>query len=571
MRSPSSFVHSVGSLLKQVPRRRLALLFILMVATALTEGVGIVMFVPLLIAFEAGTAPPGAAFFSSFGLGSGLAVLLMAFVALVAIRTLLTSALSLYRVRLHQDIIDQLRSRCYAGLVAADWRWTSAQHAGDHNAILMSRIGLVGVGFDQAIALLATVITMLIYSAAAFYLSWPTTMFALAACGAALLAFRGLRRDAVLAGQQISHANRDLYRQLHQGMPSIRLAKLLGNEGVLVSRFQIASGAMRDAKLAYSRGAVRSQALVQIGVSLLLALTAYLGIAHWQLALPVLIPLLLIFIRMAQMLGVLQQGLSQLLQALPALSDVRDLIRQADEHQEPHTRQGEALPLRQAIELADVSFTYAARQSPALDRVSLTIPVNKITAIFGESGSGKSTLADLVMGLIKPDGGIIRLDGVELTDEMRLRWRSMVTYVDQTPFLFHDSIRANLLWGKPDATDDDMIDALRNASADFVLSLPEGLESLVGDGGIKLSGGERQRIVLARALLRKPSLLILDEATSALDPENEAAIYRAMLELRGKVTILMVTHQASAREFADMQFELKQGRTVSGATTARPP
>ena len=140
-------------------------------------------------------------------------------------------------------------------------------------------------------------------------------------------------------------------------------------------------------------------------------------------------------------------------------------------------------------------------------------------------------------------------------------------YVPQEPFLFHDSLKANLLWAKPDATEAEIREALRlSAAEEFVSSFPKGLETVLGDRGVLVSGGERQRLALARALLRKPSLLILDEATSSLDSENERRIQNAIEELHGKMTILIISHRLSTIRGADMIYVVEEGRLVESGT-----
>jgi ATP-binding cassette subfamily C protein len=153
-----------------------------------------------------------------------------------------------------------------------------------------------------------------------------------------------------------------------------------------------------------------------------------------------------------------------------------------------------------------------------------------------------------------------------VTGSARYAWRQHVAYVPQEAFLFHDSIRQNLLWGQPAASDADLHQALKNAAADFVFALPNGLDTVVGDGGVRLSGGERQRIALARALLRRPSLLILDEATSALDVDNEARIRRAIEQLHGNLTVVIIGHRLPTLEHADLVIELDAGRIRAQGT-----
>ena len=172
----------------------------------------------------------------------------------------------------------------------------------------------------------------------------------------------------------------------------------------------------------------------------------------------------------------------------------------------------------------------------------------------------------MVLGLLIPDKGGIFIDDQALSGTVLAQWRNTMGYVPQETFLFHESIRNNLLRAAPSATQADLVEALQMAAADeFVANLPEGVDTIVGDRGVRLSGGERQRIALARALLRKPAFLLLDEATSALDRENEAKILSAIEKLRGQLTILVIAHRRSTVQNADFHIELQNGRVVSSS------
>jgi ATP-binding cassette subfamily C protein len=211
--------------------------------------------------------------------------------------------------------------------------------------------------------------------------------------------------------------------------------------------------------------------------------------------------------------------------------------------------------------LNTVSFGYDKHL--VLADASIEIPAGRLTTLIGPSGSGKTTIVDLVIGLLRPQCGMVCIDGIPLTELDLKAWRHMIGYVPQETLLLHDSILHNVTLDDPELGEQDAVEALQAAGAwEFVSRIPAGIHSTVGERGTKLSGGQRQRIMIARALVHKPRLLILDEATSALDPENEAAIGKTMEDLRGRLTILAISHQTALVERADRVYRLHDN-TVS--------
>jgi ATP-binding cassette subfamily C protein len=251
------------------------------------------------------------------------------------------------------------------------------------------------------------------------------------------------------------------------------------------------------------------------------------------------------------------------LHELPGYEVVRRLARDADAAREAADGGGaprsSARPtLASSVTFDGVAFAYD--EQPVLRDVSCTIAAGRITAFSGASGAGKTTIVDLLLGLLSPTAGTIRVDRRVLDRTWLDEWRAAVAYVPQDPLLFHDTILANLRWANPAASVADVWAALTSAAAaDFVRQLPMGLDTVVGDRGVRLSGGERQRLALARALLRRPALLVLDEATSAIDPESEEHILHALVALRGSVTIALVSHRAAPLALADTVYRLEGG------------
>lgn len=272
--------------------------------------------------------------------------------------------------------------------------------------------------------------------------------------------------------------------------------------------------------------------------------------------------LLFLFYRLIPMISSLQSGYATFLGFFPAYENVRRLERKCVAAAEPFSASPLLPEAKRTLRFENVTFRYHPGDARAtLDGLTLELEVGKTTAIVGLSGAGKSTVADLAVGLLSPERGQLLLDDHALGKEALHAWRQRVGYVAQDTFLFHDTVRANLRVTRPEATEAELLQALEEAAAlDFVRALPQGLDTPLGDRGVRLSGGERQRLALARALLRRPALLVLDEATSSLDADNERRIQRATDALRGSVTILMIAHRLSTVRHADRIYVLERGR-----------
>ncbi|MEY2927142.1 MAG: hypothetical protein RL367_1619, partial [Pseudomonadota bacterium] len=446
-------------------------------------------------------------------------------------------------------------------------RWLSQGRSSDHATLLLTNVSRIGLGFNQALQLMSILVTGAIYFGTALILSWPVTLLAMSGGAVVLAGFARYRRSALQLGEELTDANRKMHAQISEGLASVRLTKILGNEVLQSTNFAAVLCGVRDQQIAFAKSSGLGQVALQIGGAALLALLVYLGLGVWHVALAGLLPLILVFTRLIPMLGVYQQNWHYWLHAYPALAETSTILNDAEQAAEPALPPGLTIAFDNDIEFDAVSVCYEGRAAMALDAVSFRLAARTTTAIIGPSGAGKSTLADVLMGLIAPDSGVVKVDGLALGGEMRRAWRARLAYVQQDAYLFHASIRANLLWAAPGASDDALDKALTSASAGFVRSLPRGLDTVVGDGGVRLSGGERQRIALARALLCNPALLILDEATSALDPANELAVRQAIAGLHGDLTIVVIGHRLAMLKEADQIITIDGGRVVK---TDRP-
>ena len=567
-------LQALTTLLAAAPRRLSLGLIAMMLINASAEGIGIMLLVPIL-AFVGGTGQ-GVSWlampFAWVGIEPSLLALLGLLVVLVSFRVALHVIVTRVQNTLEHGLVDGLRQTYFDRLLHAEWRWLAQGKTAVFQAMLITNIGRIGQGLTRAISMMASLLLAIAYLCAALWLSWPTALLMIGGGALVAIGFVGIRANVTIIGQNLGRANQYLQARVQEGIAAIRITKLTGSEARQSAQFKDAVTALRLQHLAYVRQSLVQHAVFQIGGALLLGLLVYCSIMVWQVSVVVLLPLLLVSIRLVPMLAGLQESWSHWLHAEPALREFRAMLSDMEQHAEPLPGGTEPMVLNQAVELESVTLVYAGRKAAALRDVAMTIPANKTTAIIGTSGAGKSTLADVLTGLMEVDAGKVSVDGVAITGSMRLRWRHSVSYVQQDVFLFHDSIRANLLWAKPDASDAELGAVLAMAAAEFATLLPDGLDTIVGDGGVRLSGGERQRIALARALLRSPALLILDEATSALDPENEAAIREAIAGLRGKLTVVIVGHRRTMLDQADQIIEMDAGRVIrSGATYVDKP
>ena len=248
----------------------------------------------------------------------------------------------------------------------------------------------------------------------------------------------------------------------------------------------------------------------------------------------------------------------------PALDNMLENLSVLEEKAEPGRRAAERLLLNREIRLSDIDYTYPGGEKKIFDHANLTIPVGSSIGIVGASGAGKTTAVDILLGLLKPQEGQVLADGADVTLNMQ-GWLAHIGYIPQMIFMLDDTIRENVMFGheKSGDTDEAVWSALEEAQlADFVRELPKGLDTAIGERGVRLSGGQRQRIGIARALFTNPDVLVFDEATSALDNETEEAIMQSINALHGKKTMIIIAHRLTTIEGCDAVYRAGAGKLV---------
>jgi len=253
---------------------------------------------------------------------------------------------------------------------------------------------------------------------------------------------------------------------------------------------------------------------------------------------------------------------NKLQQSNAAAERVFAIIDQSPEVESPNAF--ELAPLKKKIEFKDIVFTYPGSERAVLKRINLSVEAGHNVAIVGPNGSGKTTLANLVPRLCDPDSGQILIDGKDIRDATLFSLRDQIGMVTQNVTTFHDTIAANIAYGKIDATREEVISAAKRSFAhEFVAPLPEGYDTVIGEQGVGLSGGQLQRIVIARAILKNPAILIFDEATSQVDADSEAKIHKAIEEIMQDRTSFIIAHRFSTVISADVIVVMDEGRIIA--------
>lgn len=543
----------------------------LLPAAGLVEGLGVLLLAPLLAVaglVDADKVPPVLTqffqrIFAFFGLPLNLISVLVFFVVLMLLRECFLYFSAVLQARLRERFLIGLRSRLYGSLLRSDWLFFTGNRGSDYLQVFTRDMDRIGHCLFFMFQVFSRVVFLGAYGLAAL-ITAPWVTLSLGLVAAVLLWVNHRRtRSSTESGREISRQNDLFFAAVSEHLAGMKVAKSFVAESRHLQLFEAVNRRLMATWLHFISHDAGIKFRFSLQNVIAFCLFLYLMVAVFHLEPAAILLLLVIFARMTPYLSSILQSVNQAKNALPAYAAYLDKRNACEAVAEPEPPDPiRPLGLEKSVRLEGVGLVYPGRDQAALIDIHLDIPARKTTALVGASGAGKSSLADIVMGLVQPTSGALTVDGRTLTGPTLYRWRAGVGYVPQETFLFSGTIRENLSWARPDAQENEMIATLEMAAAGFVLELPKGLDTEVGERGVRLSGGERQRIALARALLVQPALLILDEATSALDMENERKIRRAVENLAGNCTLLVIAHRLSTIRDADQIIVLDQGRIV---------
>jgi len=545
------------------PARTLVTLFALLLA-GIVQGLSLSALLPMLqVALDPQTSgsalsdSPIVSFLRDVGITPALGNLLIIIVIGMTVKGLLMLFANRHVGYTVAQVATDVRLKLLSALLGARWDYFLHQPIGALTNAMATESVRASSAYLNGARTIALLIEALVYSFVALTVSWQVTLSALAGGVLLFLLFGRLVGTARRAGLRQTDLFASLLSRMTDTLQSVKALKSMGLAERASAVQESETGRLNDAlrRQVFSEEALR--ALQEPVIVMLVALGLYAVVTHWSIPVASIMVLVVLLVRVLSAAGKVQRAYQKMVSQESAYWSIMRAVDNAEQARE--TGGNQTPHLNREIRLDQVCFSIGDKQ--ILRDVALSIPVGSFTTLVGPSGSGKTTVVDLVTGLLKPTAGRILLDDTPLADCSLSKWRHMIGYVPQEILLLHDSVLNNVTLGDPALSEADTEWALRAAGAwDFVASMPEGLHTVVGERGGKVSGGQRQRLCIARALVRRPKLLILDEATSALDPSSEAALCETLSGLRGSITVLAVSHQSGLADIADRVIHIEHGK-----------
>jgi subfamily B ATP-binding cassette protein MsbA len=475
--------------------------------------------------------------------------------------------------RIGQTVVLDLRKQLYDHILGQSTFFFERHRTN----FLVSRLVVSCAAIELAVSsnlrdVLRESFMLVFFIGAAFYFNWQLMLGALIigpVIGVLTSKFsRSLRRLA----EESFEGNKLLSDTAQETLSNQTIVRAYSAENREKSRFSRVAALIARANLRSGRIAAISPPTIEIAGMIIVIVLLYFGLRAiniGQMEAGQFFTFLFFLFRSYDPLRRISRQHNEISKAFAAAKDVWNILDEKEVLPEK-ANAVELKPLREEIKISDLSFNY--ENDPAkliLDNVTLTVPRGSMVALVGESGGGKSSLVRLVQRLYDPTGGQITWDGTDLRDARLSSLRGQIALVTQETVLFNESIRYNISYGNPDATDAEIEEAARVAFAhDFIDELPQKYETLVGERGILLSGGQRQRLAIARAVLLNAPVLILDEATSALDAESERLVQKALGNLMRDKTSIVIAHRLSTIRRADMIVVMERGRIIQSGTHA---
>lgn len=553
-------------------KRSIAVLIVLGLLGGFLESIGVSILVPLFAhMLQQPIAGTGIIidlfewFFSVTGLEMRLRVLLPLIVIAFTLRGVVQWAFDYVRTSITTDYERNMRRDLYRKFLAAEWPFLIRQRLGHTENEMMLGVSTTTKLLSNVATSILTLTSLFAYVVVAFTLSIEMTLATLAAGAVVLYAFKPLFRKTRHYGLATVALGKQLAHDINETVLGLKSIKATSRERAVGEHMLADFEAFRSLRMKQSMNSAVAKAAVQPLSVVFVAVAFAYAFNRPGFDLASFVIIIFLIQRIFLYVDRVQAVIADLNQQIPYAASVINFVRTFDEHKE-RQEGGEPFQFESTIELKEVSFWYR-KSEPVLKNVSIQIRKGDTVGIIGPSGAGKTTVADLLLRLFKPSAGSIMVDDKSLDSIKLPEWRSRVAYVSQEFFLLNDSILANVSFYDDTIIESAAQEALQTVGlGDLIAKLPEGIRTSVGERGIELSAGQRQRIALARALARKPAVLILDEATSALDGESEKAIHDALQKLHGSITMVIIAHRLTTVMETDRIVVIDKGTIAEEGT-----
>lgn len=552
-------------------RRGFVMILLLSIAVSLTGGISIVMLVPMLGLLKVSTGSVSLLKLLMLPLQGlspviQIAVMIGVYFMLIVLKAYLGWLLKIRQSEFLEEYSLNLRQELYHTVSTAMWEQLAAEKQTDTIDLFTAQCSQVSQGVSMIIALLSSAVTAFVSLGIALWLSLPVTVLVLIFGGGFAWVFRHLMKESKHYGDEMIRINRVMYYELYSQLRSIKEVRSYGVQKEHAHLFEEISRSAKDAKLKFMRQQAFPSMLYSVAAAGMIAGIFLICVLLFHMDTACLMVLVYVFTRLWPVFGGFISTITTIQTVVPAYEKLMEAL-QTFSAEKSEQMQMVPIPFEKKIEFRNVCFAYQGNGESILHNVNFSLKKGSITALMGRSGAGKTTIADLLMGFLKPTSGEILIDGVTLSDDNLSGWRYNLGYIPQEPLILNATVRENLQRFHPAATQMEMEKALKKAYIwNVVENLPQGMDTVLGDGGIRLSGGERQRIVLARVLLGNPRLIVMDEATSAMDYESEMAVRNAIRDLDEQVTILIIAHRLATVRTAKYGLVLENGKITEAGT-----
>lgn len=463
-------------------------------------------------------------------------------------------------------LLDRLRRRVFEQLCAFRLDYFSDIRSGNLVSLLTNDITKLKTLFGSISFLLVNSVRVAIYGLIILWISWQLSLTAIVCLGVLSILISKLRKYIRLSSQKITIANGEMTTMGVEFLSGISTVHAFATQTLERLRFNRASKRIADAEVeALSRVALQGPLSFGFGSTIILFIIA-IGYLSFEVSVAKLLMFVYVLDSVVKTLRYMHYLAGQVSYQQGSLQNVRNLV---STHNKPYFENGHKAfsGLQKSFQFCSVRFAYDANTPYVLHDINLVIEKGQTTALVGASGSGKSTLVSLLCRFYDPQAGRILVDEGDLKAFEITSLRNKIAIVSQDTFIFNTSVINNITYGLENVEPTDVYRATKLANAlEFILDLPEGFETILGDRGVKLSGGQRQRIAIARALLRDPEILILDEATSALDSVSEQLIQQSLEQLSTNRTVVAIAHRLSTITHANKIVVLDKGHIVEQGT-----